>query len=425
VLIQRANLLGRAMGTVDIRVGDTIEEIGPSLAARRGEPVLDAALGAVIPGLHDHHAHVYSAAAEHNSLRVGPDQARDTDELRKLFTGAVPGADGWIRAVGYHEQVAGPLDRDRLDAVAPAVPVRVQHRSGVLWTLNSAGLAAIGRPDHPDGILRSADSTWAEVLPRRDTEIGSYAERLARYGVTAVTDATPDLSERPRGLPQRLHVLAPGKKILHDEALDLDGLVTWIGERHAEDVPVAVHCVTAAQLVVTIAALRTTGMLPGDRIEHAAMVPDDCVGDLAELGVTVVTQPNFVAERGDTYRRDVDAADHHQLWRVATLLTAGVRVALSTDAPFGDADPWAVMRAAVHRRTPHGFVLNPAERIPPRTALELFFGTAQDPAHPRRVDVGQPGDLCVLAAPPRQVVETLDADLVAATIIGGSVVFSR
>lgn len=210
MLIQRASLLDGRIA--DIRVGEAIEDVGPSLRARRGEAVLDAALGAVIPGLHDHHVHVYSAAAEQNSLRVGPREAHDTGELRRLLAGAAPGADGWIRAIGYHEQVAGPLDRDRLDALAPAVPVRVQHRSGVLWVLNSAGLAAINRPDHPDGILRSADPTWAEALPRRDTDIDSYAERLARYGITGITDATPDLSEPPRGLPQHLHVLRRGRR---------------------------------------------------------------------------------------------------------------------------------------------------------------------------------------------------------------------
>ena len=62
---------------------------------------------------------------------------------------------------------------------------------------------------------------------------------------------------------------------------------------------------TDSQLVVTIAALREAGGHPGDRIEHAAVVPDDCIADLAELGVTVVTQPNFVAERGDEYRAEV------------------------------------------------------------------------------------------------------------------------
>ncbi|AKS31850.1 amidohydrolase family protein [Mycolicibacterium goodii] len=423
MLIRRATLLDGTV--VDLRVGDTIEQIGPALRSQRGEHVLDAAFGTVIPGLHDHHVHVYSAAAQLDSVRVGPEEAGSADELRRLLARAAPGTDGWIRAVGYHEQVAGPLDRERLDELTPPVPVRVQHRSGVVWFLNSAGLAAIGRPEHPDGVLRSADPDWTAALPRRDTEIGSYAARLARYGVTGVTDATPELTEPPRGLPQRLHVLAPGKLILHDDALDLDGLVTWIRERHAEAVPVAVHCVTAAQLVVTIAAMRITGTVPGDRIEHAAMVPDDCIGDLADLGVTVVTQPNFVAERGDAYLVDVDTADRHQLWRLATLLDGGVRVALSTDAPFGDADPWAAMRAAVHRRTPRAVVLNPAECIPARTALELFFGAARHPAQPRRIQQGQPGDLCVLAASPRQVVQTLDADLVAATVIGGVAVFLR
>ncbi len=73
---------------------------------------------------------------------------------------------------------------------------------------------------------------------------------------------------------------------------------------------------TSAQLVVTIAALRAAGSHPLDRIEHAAVVPDDNLADLADLAVTVVTQPNFVAERGDQYLAEVPAAEHAQLWRV-------------------------------------------------------------------------------------------------------------
>ena len=127
----------------------------------------------------------------------------------------------------------------------------------------------------------------------------------------------------------------------------------------------AVHCVTAAQLVVTIAALRAAGSHPLDRIEHAAVVPDDNLADLADwpsAGLTVVTQPNFVAERGDQYLADIPAAEHGQLWRVASLLKATVPVALSTDMPFGHGDPWTAMRAAVHRTTPSGAVLG-AERM--------------------------------------------------------------
>ena len=100
----------------------------------------------------------HAAAAALRSARVGPAEVRGRDDLARVLADAPVGGDGWIRAVGYHEAVAGPLDRDVLDGVSPPLPVRVQHRSGVLWTLNSAGLARIGLTDQPDGRLRSRSS---------------------------------------------------------------------------------------------------------------------------------------------------------------------------------------------------------------------------------------------------------------------------
>lgn len=431
MLIQRAVLLD---GTpADIRFGARIVDVADRLVPRPGEDVYDAAGGTVLPGLHDHHLHIRAAAAAMTSVHVGPEVVRNLDDLRGLLTGAPVGADGWIRAVGYHDAGAGELDRGVLDAAGPSVPVRVQHRSGVLWTVNSAGLQRLGLPGHPDGRLRSADISWSAALPRTEPDLAQFSSRLCGYGVTGLTDATPDLGAadaavmaeaRRRGdLRQGVHLLAPGKRILHDDGLDLDELTRWVGDRHAENVPVALHCVTAAQLIVALAALRSAGRHPADRIEHAATVPDDAVAELAAAGVTVVTQPNFVAERGDQYLVDVPAAQHHELWRVATLTRAGVPVALSTDAPFGDADPWAAMRAAVHRRTPGGAVLGPRERISAQAALTMFLGTAQAPLSPRRVCPDAPGDLCVLSEPPATVLGELDAGLVAATVLAGELVF--
>jgi predicted amidohydrolase YtcJ len=217
--------------------------------------------------------------------------------------------------------------------------------------------------------------------------------------------------------------LAPGKRILHDDDLDLEHLAGWIAERHRNGGPVAVHCVTAAQLLVMIAALREAGSHPRDRIEHAAVVPPDCLTDIADLGLAVVTQPNFVAERGDQYLDEVPAAEHDQLWRVASLLRAGVPVALSTDMPFGNADPWAAMRAAVHRTTRSGAVLGVDERVSARTALTMFLGRPDQPAQPRTVKPGEPADLCVLSVPPETALAELDAGMVAATIIGGEIAY--
>ncbi len=306
--------------------------------------------------------------------------------------------------------------------------MRIQHRSGAMWILNSAALTRVGLADHPDGRLHSADD-WADALPRRATALADITHRLAGYGVTGITDATPDLTaddvvtlsvvHRRGEIPQRLHFLAPGKRILHDDRLDVDELIGWVGDHHDDDVPVALHCVTHAQLVVALAALRSAGGHPRDRIEHAAVVPDDMVADLVDVGVTVVTQPNFVAERGEHYLRDVPADEHAQLWRVASLLRAGIPLAASTDAPFGGMDPWAAMRAAVHRTTAGGDVLGPDERISADEALRLFLGHPDRPSVPRTVDVGQPGDLMVLT--PRARVQTLASDMVATTIVGGRV----
>jgi predicted amidohydrolase YtcJ len=427
MLIQRAVLLNG--GVVDIRVQAQITEVGDRLLPQRGEDVFDAAGGTVLPGLHDHHVHLYSAAAAEGSLQVGPPQVRDRDGLAAALDGAEVGGDGWIRAVGYHDSVAGPLDRALLDALAPPVPVRVQHRSGLVWILNSAGLARIGLADHHDGQLRSADPSWSLPLQRQDAGLAAVSRRLMGYGVTGVTDATPDLAaddivelielQRRGVVRQNLRFLSPGKRILRDDDLDLDELARWIADCHTASIPVAVHCVTAAQLVVTIAALKQAGTRPGDRIEHAAVTPRDLIDDLSRLGVTVVTQPNFVAERGDQYLADVPGGEHGELWRVASLLSASIPVALSTDMPFGGDDPWAAMRAAVRRTTPSGAALNTDECISPATALAMFLGRPERPAEPRSIQPGQPGDLCLLNVPPAVALAELDAETVAATAFGG------
>ena len=436
MLIKRATLLD---GTeTNIRVSARIDEVGVDLVANPGEALLDAGGGTVLPGLHDHHVHVRSAASALDSFNVGPPGVSTKAQLAQILSNATPGPDGWIRAVGYHESVAGELDRAALDALVHDIPLRIQHRSGALWILNSAALGRVGLAEHPDGRLRSADREWSDALQRRETDLAELSRRITATGVTGVTDATPDLgaddmvslivAHRRGEFRPRLRFLSPGKKILQDDRLDLDALIHWIAENHNADKPVAVHCVTAAQLVVAIAALRSAGSHPLDRIEHASVVPDDNLADLADLaerGLTVVTQPNFVAERGDQYLTDMPTADHGQLWRVGSLLEAAVPVGFSTDMPFGHGDPWTAMRAAVHRTTLSGAVLSANECVSARTALTMFLGWPDRPGQPRSVTPGQPGDLCVLTEPPQTVLAELDAGMVAATIIGGELVYFR
>lgn len=424
--------------------GEFIHQVHRHLDAEAGEEVIDARGGTVIPGLHDHHVHLRAAVAADQSVSVGPTQVVDRDGLARVLAAARPRADGWIRAVGYHDSVAGDLDRDRLDALVPTVPLRIQHRSGAMWFVNSVGLAVLGRPDHPTGRLFREDAGIAKSTKSADIDFGPISRRLTGYGVTGVTEATPDLTaadvdsfgaamregvlrqrvlmlSQPSGSPAAALGFGPVKRILDDDTLDLDALSQWIDDAHVAGRAVALHCVTVVQLVVAVTSLRSVGVTAGDRIEHAAMVPDEMISDLVELGLTVVTQPNFVAERGDQYLLDISVDDLPMLWRVRSLQRAGVAVAGGTDAPFGDLDPWACMRAARDRLSAAGIEVSPSERVSARTALDLFLGEPLSPAEPRTVVAGSRADLCLLSAPPAVVLAELTADLVDATMIGGRI----
>mgnify|MGYP000057676697 CR=1 FL=1 len=60
--------------------------------------------------------------------------------------------------------------------------------------------------------------------------------------------------------------------------------------------------------------------------------------------------------------------------------------------------------------------------LSPATALRGFLGRPDRPAVPRRIAPGEPGDLCLLSAPPETVLAELDAALVTATVIDGELV---
>jgi len=218
---------------------------------------------------------------------------------------------------------------------------------------------------------------------------------------------------------------------------DLASLVRTINDAHTDARPVAVHCVTRVQTVLTLSALGVAGVHRGDRIEHASVVPAELLAHLAGLGVTVVTNPGLVRSRGDRYLREVDRGDRGDLYRCRSLALAGVSVAAGTDAPFGPEDPWTVMATAVERRTADGAPLGPDEAIPPDEALGLFLGEPEAPGRRRRVVVGARADLCVLGVPGGEMRRVLragetgcgtplrSADVVAACVAGGRIVAER
>ena len=452
LLIKGAELLDGRVTNIRIR-GSLVADIGV-LEPLPGEQVIEAGGGLLLPGLHDHHVHIAATAAALASVKCGPPEVADEAALAAAL--GQPGT-GWLRGIGYHESVTGGLiDKAWLDKAAPRRPVRVQHRTGRMWVFNSAGLEALlaaGVPP-PDGLDRQTgrlfdDDGWLRrALGGTPPGFAAVGAEYARLGVAGITEMSPGngaaeaahfAQEHASGaLPQNVLLagtlalpetqgltLGAVKLHLHEAALpDFDETVTLIHAAHTQGRNVAVHCVTGAELVFTLAALREAGARKGDRIEHASVMPLGLVQDFVELGLSVAVQPHFVAERGDEYMADIPSSAWPDLYRLRAFLEAGVPMAGGSDTPFGALDPWAAMAAAVSRRTRRGQVLGAAEALTPEEALGLFLVDPLDLARRRSVAVGAVADLCLLRQPWAVAREHLSASLVRAALIGGRLVYN-
>ena len=422
---------------VDVRVrGGVITAVAHALPALADEWILEAFGAALLPGLHDHHIHLQALASAELSLRCDRSSVNDADELAAQLCRAATTGDSveWLRVTGYHESIAGDIDRAWLDRHIATRPVRVQHRSGRLWIFNSRALELLGTDDaatplerqfgRMTGRLYDGDTWLRQRLKLRRPSLAAISRRLASFGVTGLTDVThsnsradfeyfaecqqrDELLQRVAmmgdasldgAVPSDLLAVGATKVHLHEHDLpDFDALCGLIKHSHRVGRPIAVHCVTVPELAYSVCALAESRSVPGNRIEHAAMVPDEWLPVMREAEVSVVTQPNFVAERGDSYIQALPVDEHHWLYRARSLLAAGVPLAAGTDAPFGDANPWSAMQAAVDRRTSAGHILGAHEVLSPEAACQLFLGTATDPAGmSRSITVGAVADLCLL-----------------------------
>lgn len=424
--------------------------------------IIDAKGGLLIPGLHDHHTHLIAYAASLASVSCGPPDVLSEADLVSALRGQ-PGSH-WLRGTGYHESVLEHLDRQWLDTWGPDRPIRIQHRSGRLWILNSRGMEIItdaaqslapherDRLTNTDGRLYDIDELLGNLTRSDPPPVRQASRQLAAFGITGINDMTPsnnpetwqwftelqnnhDLLQKVRmsgrsslsNCEKTTHLSIGETKVhLHDTSLpDFDEFVSTITESHKKQRNVAVHCVTEVELVYTLSAFRSAGSLTGDRIEHASMIPPALIEQLIELGLSVVTQPNFVHERGDAYLKDIPLSEHAFLYRTNSLIRAGVPVAFGTDLPFGHPDPWAAMDAAVSRTTAKGDQLNEAECITPEAALNGFLGELAAPTSIRTIKAGAPADCCLLDAPWQVLRGDLSSAHVRITLRDGELIYTR
>ncbi|MGI9156233.1 MAG: amidohydrolase [Marmoricola sp.] len=181
----------------------------------------------------------------------------------------------------------------------------------------------------------------------------------------------------------------------------------------------AVHAIGDAAAQVVIEAFAETGA-PGS-IEHAQLMTHADVVRMATLGLRASVQPaHLLDDRDVTAQVWPDRLD--RCFMFATMLRAGVTLALGSDAPVAPLDPWLAMAAAVHRTGDSRDPWNGAESLTAAEALAASID-GQGPLAP-----GGRGDLALLDDDPLLVLDDpaevsahLRSVQVAATLVAGRV----
>jgi predicted amidohydrolase YtcJ len=324
--------------------------------------------------------HLLAMAAERLSVdcraALVPDIPTLLARLARAGANREPGE--WVRATGFDDALVAERrlpTRQELDEALPDTPLVLHHRTGHLELRNAAA------GDGPAPALDGDDLADA---------MRGISVELARMGVVELHDATPSnlddwrvlsrwvdelvITQELTVMPGVAHLdefadaglhhgshrgharLGPAKVLL--PATEIEAAVRAAHER---DWPVAVHVMDIDELAAAV------GMVgPDDRLEHVALSLPEQVGRIAATGATVVTQPSFLVHRRAKYMEQLTPTEHGWLYRVRSLLDAGVTVHLSSDAPVVPADPDEIARAAVERD------LNPAEAVDADTAYTLL-----------------------------------------------------
>jgi predicted amidohydrolase YtcJ len=112
------------------------------------------------------------------------------------------------------------------------------------------------------------------------------------------------------------------------------------------------------------------------RIEHCAICLPDLQDRVRAQQIVPVMQPAFFWEFGDGYIRHYGRARADTMFPVNSLITAGVPVAGSSDAPVTHYAPLFGIEQALTRKKMAGDVCGPDERVDLTTAIPMYTSMA-------------------------------------------------
>lgn len=433
----------------------------------------------LIPGLWDAHTHFTSWSMMRQRLNLegvesALEVAQRVKERRTTHPGTMVGF-GW-RGSLWEEAPHFSI----LDEACSDVEVYLFSGDGHSVWLNSLALEARGHAGHPNGLLVEDDcfaiwSSLGDLSPEElDKAVLEAAQAAASRGVVGIVDfemgwilpdwrrrigngndylqvqfnvytehleraietglRTGDIIASTEGLLRmgNFKVISDGSlntrtAFCHDPYPGLTGkhargmlnvpydqLVSLMGRASSSGITPSIHAIGDDANTFALNAFEEVGC--EGTIEHAQLLAWEDIQRFADLGITASVQPEHAMD-------DRDVAD--VLWAgrtdrcfpFASMLDAGVKLAMGSDAPVASLDPWLAIASAVERTRDERAAWHPEQRIEPQVALDASART--------RVAVGQRADLCVVDIDPLYAsVEELRSMPVSATFLGGRVTFS-
>ena len=223
---------------------------------------------------------------------------------------------------------------------------------------------------------------------------------------------------------------APGKGLLRFSREELEGLCR---ESHDAGWRIATHAIgdVAIDQVLSIYERLDPARGLTHRIEHFGLPTRQHLARAAALGVTAAPQAIFIRSLGRNFRSYLPDALLPRAYPIRAMLDAGVRVALSSDAPVVEDDnPLAGMMAAVTRRDSEGALIAPEQAITAGEALHAYTAAGAaatgDDDNRGAIAAGMWADLAVLSGDPLAVepdaLPELSVDM---TIVGGRIAYER
>jgi predicted amidohydrolase YtcJ len=215
---------------------------------------------------------------------------------------------------------------------------------------------------------------------------------------------------------------------------DREELLELCREAHQAGWRIATHAIGDVAIDQILDIYESLGPHPrglAHRIEHFGLPDASQLARAATLHVVAAPQPIFIHSLGRNFRNYLPASFLPRTYPIRAMLDAGLRVALSSDAPVVENDdPLAGMMAAITRRDSEGHAIAKEQAIDAREALYGYTmgGAVASGDEPNRgsIEPGKWADLTVLSGDPLSVPTEALADIeVDLTFVGGHVAFER